>query len=321
MNSSETTPSLASASPTACGPSARNDRARRRSARLASWRAAFALGERMLVSSEPRGSLMSCRPTPTEWPGDPEDSSTHTADNPSGSWKWAVSGGGAGGLGAGGRRQGVLRHLDQCREGLRVGHRELGEHAAVYLDAGCLEALDESVVGHPVRPRRGVDALDPQPPERALAVFAARVGVGHRVEDLLLGLAVQARSLAAIAARPLEDHPALLVGVHSPLHACHRYLSLRRSRLLRQQLLDPADVRGGKRRFVCQAAGSPARLVLEQVVSVRAAAHHLSGGGEPEPLSGPTVGLHLWHRRRLRLLRACGATLSCATGGASVPCT
>src|SRR5215831_16080416 len=255
MNSSETTPSLASASPTACGPSARNDRARRRSARLASRRAAFTLGERMLVSSEPKGSLMCSR--------DPEDFSAHAAENPSGSWKRAVSGGSSCGLGAGGRRQGVLRHVDQCRERLRVGYRELGEHAAVYLDPGCLEALDESVVGHPVRPRGGVDALDPQPPERALAVLAARVGVGHRVENLLLGLAVQARSLAAIAARPLKDHPALLVGVHSPLHACHRYLSLRRSRLLRQQLLDPADVRGGKRRFVCQAAGSPARLVLE----------------------------------------------------------
>ena len=58
MNSWETTPPRPSASRTACGPSARNDRARRRSARLASWRAAFTLGERMLVSSGPNGSLM-----------------------------------------------------------------------------------------------------------------------------------------------------------------------------------------------------------------------------------------------------------------------
>jgi len=69
--------------------------------------------------------------------------------------------------------------------------REVGENTPVDLDAGDAQALYEPVIGHPVGPGRGVDPLDPQPPEIALAVLAVAVGVGHRVEDLLLGLAVQ----------------------------------------------------------------------------------------------------------------------------------
>src|SRR6516165_4107066 len=193
-NNSVTTPPRASASPTACGPSARNDRARTRSARLLSCRAAFTRGERTLVSSGPEGWLIPALPTAA-----------------------LGSGGGVGDR----LRQCVLGHLDQFGEGGRVRHREFGEHAPVHVDAGGLQALDEPVVGHAVRPRRGVDPLDPQPAERALAVLAARIGVRHRVEHLLLGLAVHPRPLAAVPAGPLKHHPALLVGVDRPLHACH----------------------------------------------------------------------------------------------------
>src|SRR5690348_4971174 len=133
-----------------------------------------------------------------------------------------LAGPGSGRRGVGDRlRQRVLRHLDQAGERGRVGHRKLGEHAPVHVNPGGLQALDEPVVGDAVRARGGVDALDPQPAERALAVLAARIGVRHRVEHLLLGLAVHPRSLAAVPARPLKHHPALLVGVDCPLHACH----------------------------------------------------------------------------------------------------
>src|SRR5579875_1879347 len=111
--------------------------------------------------------------------------------------------------------------VDQGREGRCVGHRKLGEHPPVHLDTGDLQALDEPVVGDPLSPRRGVDALDPQPPERSLAVLAVTVGIGHRVERLLLCLPVQPGPLAPVATRPLKDDPALLVGVDRPLHACH----------------------------------------------------------------------------------------------------
>jgi hypothetical protein len=47
------------------------------------------------------------------------------------------------------------------------------------------------------------------------------------VGDLLLGLAVQARALSAVAAGALENNPTLLVGVDRPFHACHvRLLAL-----------------------------------------------------------------------------------------------
>src|SRR5690349_10080472 len=118
-------------------------------------------------------------------------------------------------------RQRVLRHLDQPGERSGVGHRKLGEHAPVHVNPGGLQALDEPVVGNAVRAGGSVDALDPQPAEGALAVLAARIGVRHRVEHLLLGLAVHPRPLAAVPARPLKHHPALLVGVDRPLHACH----------------------------------------------------------------------------------------------------
>src|SRR5215469_9999464 len=72
----------------------------------------------------------------------------------------------------------------------------------------------------------------------------------------------------------------------------------RRAGLLRQQFLDPLDVRRGDRHFPGQPPGLPARLVLEQVLAVRATAQHLSRTGQPEALVRPAVRLHLWHSRR-----------------------
>src|SRR6266851_9756663 len=178
MNNSVTTPGMASASPAACGPSARNDRARCRNARLASCRADLTRGERMLVSSGPAAAVM---PGPRRLTG-------------------AASGrrGTGRGLVRARLREGTLGDLHQSRERGRVRDGEFGEHPAVNLNTRGLEALDEPVVGHAVGPGRCIDALDPQPPERALPVLAVPVGVRHRVENLLLGLAVQPRPLASV---------------------------------------------------------------------------------------------------------------------------
>src|SRR5690606_16892383 len=102
-------------------------------------------------------------------------------------------------------REGRLRDPDERRERRRVVDREVGEHTAVDRDLGGLEALDEAVVGKALGAGRGVDALDPQLAEVALARLAVAVGVHHRVGDLLLGLAVQARTLPAVARGLLED--------------------------------------------------------------------------------------------------------------------
>src|SRR5690606_7432041 len=90
----------------------------------------------------------------------------------------------------------VLGDDHESLEGGDVVDGELGEHLAVNLDAGVLQAVHEAVVGHALGAGRGVDALDPQAAEVALLGATVAVGVGHRVEDLLLGLAVQAGTLA-----------------------------------------------------------------------------------------------------------------------------
>src|SRR5699024_7138773 len=77
------------------------------------------------------------------------------------------------------------------------------------------------VVGHVVGPGGRVDAGDPQLPEVALALATVAVAVGHRVEHLLLGLAVQARALPAVALGGLKYDPTLLLCVDGSLHACH----------------------------------------------------------------------------------------------------
>ncbi len=96
-------------------------------------------------------------------------------------------------------REGLLRRLDDRREGRRLVDRELREDATVDLDAREGEALDEAVVGQAVLTRRRVDALDPETTEVALALATVVVRVDERVGDLLLGLAVEARPLTAVA--------------------------------------------------------------------------------------------------------------------------
>src|SRR3954466_460456 len=137
--------------------------------------------------------------------------------------RWGQAGPYSGCLGAG--RLGVRGQrgpggLDERGEGGRLVHGELGQDATVQLDAGKLETLHEPVVGHVVQAGCSVDPGDPQLAEVALARLAVAVGVRRRVEDLLLGLAVQPGPLSAVAAGGLEGRPALLLGVDRPLHAC-----------------------------------------------------------------------------------------------------
>src|SRR5690606_5663591 len=108
------------------------------------------------------------------------------------------------------RREGLPGRVDDGLEGLRLVHGELGEQPAVDLDPGEAETLDEAVVGEALLADRGVDALDPQGAELALARPAVAVRVDERVGDLLLRLAVEARALAAVALGALEDGAALL---------------------------------------------------------------------------------------------------------------
>src|SRR3954466_407810 len=103
--------------------------------------------------------------------------------------------------------------LGKTSEGLGVAHGDVGQHLAVELDLRKLQAVHELAVGEALLARRGVDALDPQAAELALAVLAVAVGVGARLEELLLRALVARVLLAAVALGPLEHRPALLARV------------------------------------------------------------------------------------------------------------
>src|SRR6478735_11263010 len=64
----------------------------------------------------------------------------------------------------------LLGRGDERGEDRRLVHRELGEHATVDLHTREAEALDEAVVRDAVLAARGVDALDPEAAEVALAL-------------------------------------------------------------------------------------------------------------------------------------------------------
>ena len=78
-------------------------------------------------------------------------------------------------------RRRLGRHLDQCGEGRGVGDGQVGEHLAVDLDPGVVQAVDEAAVADAVEPAGRVDALDPELAELALAGTAVAEGVLERV--------------------------------------------------------------------------------------------------------------------------------------------
>ena len=96
-------------------------------------------------------------------------------------------------------------------EGVRVGDGDLSQSATIQLDAGEMQALNEAVVGDALSADGSVDALDPQLAEIALASLAVAEVVVKGVQQLFLGLAVQAGALATVAGSPLENNATLLV--------------------------------------------------------------------------------------------------------------
>jgi hypothetical protein len=76
---------------------------------------------------------------------------------------------------------------DQRSECLRLVDRHVGQHLAVDLDAGLVQAVDQAAIGQAVLAGGGVDALDPERAEIALADLAVAIGVLQRLLDRLLG--------------------------------------------------------------------------------------------------------------------------------------
>src|SRR5271156_7055246 len=93
------------------------------------------------------------------------------------------------GSGCGGRRRHSLERSlcggGNCLECLGLADRNIGQHLAVEVEPGQLDAVHELRVGQPVLPCAGIDALNPQRAKIALAVAAVAIGVAQRLLDLL----------------------------------------------------------------------------------------------------------------------------------------
>ena len=132
-----------------------------------------------------------------------------------------------------GRFEGRAR-LDGERGEVRgVGHGDLGQHLAVELDVGQLEAVHELVVRQAVLTGARVDADDPQLAELALAHAAVAVGVLAAALDLLFRPLVGRVLSRAVALGLLEHLAALLARGDASFDSRHGGYSLELSRAQR----------------------------------------------------------------------------------------
>src|SRR5579885_1463243 len=122
------------------------------------------------------------------------------------------------------RKRGAGR-IDDRLERCRLAHREIGEHLAVDCDPGLAEAVDKSAIGEAVLAHGGVDALDPEGAERALAVLAVAIGVLVRLFDRLLGDTDRVLAAAVVTLGGLQNLFVLGVGRYAAFDACHDDLS------------------------------------------------------------------------------------------------
>src|SRR3954469_5199543 len=182
--------------------------------------------ERSVMDDRPDASVLSIRtPAPSSVS---EGAQAHGGPNgppgrrASGCWetpsRWRRSAALGRCLEGGKRRFGAL-HISPESRGLVDRH--LGQKLPVDLDPSLAEAVDKSRVGQPMLAHRRIEALDPERPERALAVLAVPVGVLHRAVDGRLGGPDRVLAPAVEAFRGLEGLLVLGVARHAAFHARH----------------------------------------------------------------------------------------------------
>src|ERR1700730_803683 len=141
-----------------------------------------------------------------------------------------------------------------------VVHRDVREYLAVDFDAGLVQAVDDAAIGEPVQARRGVDARDPQCAELTLVLPPVAVGVLARLDDRLLGRAIDLAPGVVVALRLAENLLVTASGRHATLHSCHGSARLL---VIREQLLETADIA-----VVHETRAAGARLAFDLAVLV-----------------------------------------------------
>src|SRR5213592_440339 len=106
----------------------------------------------------------------------------------------------SGGRGFCRRLDGLLDAPGDFRKRRRLVDREVGQHLAVEVDVGELQAVHKLAVAQAVGARRRTDAHDPERAKFALLELAARESEIQRALDLLFRMAIKLALGAAIAA-------------------------------------------------------------------------------------------------------------------------
>src|SRR3954465_11241403 len=96
-----------------------------------------------------------------------------------------------------------------------------GEHLAVHVDLGLLQAVDQLRVAHALLPGGGVDPGDPEPPEVPLAGAPVAVRVGVRAHALLVREPIARMLASEIALGAIES---LLLAPLAGVWLCARSL-------------------------------------------------------------------------------------------------
>jgi hypothetical protein len=139
----------------------------------------------------------------------------------------------------------------------------------------------------PVLAGAGVDALDPERPEVALALLAALVGVDAALPDLLFGPLVRAVLGPPVTLGLLQHLPALLAGVDAPGGACHLPHP--------QQTLELLLVHAVHEGLGVEPPLALPALLLQDVVVARPASLQAALLAYLKAPGGALVGLHLRH--------------------------
>ena len=116
---------------------------------------------------------------------------------------------------------GRLCLLSQGCERCGIGDGQLGEHLAVDVHAGDLQAVHHLGIGQAVQAGRRVDAGDPQATEVALLLLAADICITQGTANLCAGGTLLLALRAKVTLGELHYLTLFLLCVHRTLNSCH----------------------------------------------------------------------------------------------------